>query len=102
MARLDDTSNWYTSGRYEQVAISAGGGLGGRLFHGQIERGIDRSARFPSVLEVGALTSQHLPHVKHQFDSWVLSDVVSPDTDSFGDPPSHICTERCTGTVVPN
>ena len=80
-----DESNWYSSGGYDAVATSAQSGITARIFHSQIERGIPASAHYPRVLEVGALTGQHLPYVRHSFDSWVLSDIVPHPTGVFDD-----------------
>lgn len=80
-----DDSDWYTSGKYEDIAISAQGGLAARIFHSQIERGISSHQHFPKVLEIGALTGQHLPYVRHSFDSWTLSDIIDHPTGSFED-----------------
>jgi SAM-dependent methyltransferase len=80
-----DDSEWYSSGKYESVAISAQGGLAARIFHTQIERGLSRSHHIPRVLEVGALTGQHLPYVRHSFDTWTLTDIVDHPTGQFDD-----------------
>lgn len=78
-------SDWYESGKYDSIAISAQGGLAARIFHSQIERGIDPKMHLPRVLEVGALNGQHLPYVRHSFDRWTLSDILPHPTGVFED-----------------
>lgn len=46
--------------------------------HRLAERMYDPSQYFSTVLEVGAGTGAHLPHVHHRFDRYVLTD-ISPD-----------------------
>ncbi len=79
-------SEWYESGKYSEVAISAQGGLAAKVFHNQIERGLNKKDFFPKVLEIGALSGEHLPYVKHGFDTWTLCDVVEPQELEFPDP----------------
>lgn len=84
-----DDSSWYTNGSYDQVAVSAQGGLAGRIFHSQIERGISKNDHFSRVLEIGALSGEHLPYVRHSFDSWTLSDIIDHKTGKFDDDRVH-------------
>lgn len=79
-------SEWYESGKYSEIAISAQGGLAAKIFHHQIERGLSGKDFFRSVLEIGALSGEHLPYVKHEFDSWTLCDIVDPQEKEFQDP----------------
>ncbi len=78
-------SEWYESGKYGKVAVSAQGGLAAKIFHNQIERGLSSKDFFPNVLEIGALSGEHLPYVKHGFDTWTLCDVVQPKESEFHD-----------------
>lgn len=78
-------ANFYISGEYDQVCISAQGGFFARLFHNRMESGIPQKSHLSKVLEVGALTGQHLPYVKHGFDNWHLLDIIDTD-ETFEDP----------------
>ena len=54
-----------------------GAGLSGYFLdksHEWLERGFSAEMKFSRVLEVGAGTGVHLRHVRHRFDSYVLSD----------------------------
>ena len=84
---VSSEAEWYTSGRYAEVAISARGGLVSKIVHSQIERGISTRDHFSKVLEVGALSGQHLPYVRHSFDEWVLTDIIdlAPSEAKFDD-----------------
>lgn len=42
--------------------------------HVELERGHGPAELFPRVIEVGAETGQHVRHVRHRFDSYVLTD----------------------------
>ena len=83
-SKICGEGNWYESGKYDQVAVSAQGGIAARVFHSQVERGISRSDYFESVLEVGGASGQHLPYVKHDFDKWIISDITQASTDVVG------------------
>jgi len=76
---------FYESGQYDSVGVSAQGGSLARVFHDRVEAGIPESASFPRVLEVGALSGQHLPYVKHHYDEWNLLDII-PTDKVFDDP----------------
>jgi len=82
---VESNSEWYGSGNYDSLAVSAQVGLAARVFHSQIERGIKPRSHFEDVLEVGALSGQHLPYVRHSFGSWTLTDVVDHPTGEFED-----------------
>lgn len=80
MSELD----FYASGNYDKVAISAQGGIVAKIFHSRAEAGIKAESLYNKVLEVGALSGQHLPFVKHNFKEWHLLDIV-PNSSSFED-----------------
>ena len=59
-------------------ARNYGGSLAARMMrrgHVLLERAFDASAVFPTVVEVGAGTGEHLPHVRHDFDRYFLTDL---------------------------
>jgi ubiquinone/menaquinone biosynthesis C-methylase UbiE len=59
-------------------ARNYGSSLAARMMrrgHMLLERDFDTAAAFPTVLEVGAGTGEHLPHVRHQFDEYFLTDL---------------------------
>jgi ubiquinone/menaquinone biosynthesis C-methylase UbiE len=78
-------NNFYVSGQYDEVCISAQGGFFAKLFHGRMESGIPKNIHLSKVLEVGALSGQHLQHVKHGFDEWHLLDIIDSQ-EIFDDP----------------
>ena len=69
--------------------IDAGGALGTfhRITHRSLERGL-RKKKFSRVLEVGANKGEHVRFVRHDFDSYVLSDFRLPAEEiaSLDDP----------------
>jgi len=59
---------------YNLICVSARKGLIMDLMHGILERK-HRKSHFSKVLEVGAHRGEHLPYVRHTFDSYTLSDI---------------------------
>lgn len=68
---------WYEDG-YPTIAASANGSVFERYVHRMMERGYGRQHRFGQVLEVGGDRGQHVPYVRHGFDSYLLTDVEAP------------------------
>jgi phosphatidylethanolamine/phosphatidyl-N-methylethanolamine N-methyltransferase len=66
----------FTSVNYEGLT-----GLATRLSHKFLERDFPHTAFFPTVLELGAAHGEHLRHVRHGFDRWILSDLVDQGID---------------------
>ena len=59
-------------------ARNYGGSLAARMMrrgHDLLERPFDADDMFPTVVEVGAGTGEHLPHVRHRFDRYFLTDL---------------------------
>lgn len=59
-------------------ARNYGGSLAARMMrrgHVLLERPFGPDVEFPTVLEVGAGTGEHLPHVRHRFDEYFLTDL---------------------------
>ena len=46
-----------------------------RRCHQLLERRFQKSAHFSSVIEVGAGTCQHIQHVQHGFDRYIVTDL---------------------------
>lgn len=65
---------------YNLICVSARKGPIMNLMHGILERK-HRKSHFSNVLEVGAHKGEHLPYVRHTFDSYTLSDIqlMPPD-----------------------
>lgn len=74
-AALLDT--FYREG-YNTVAVSASNPRAMRFLHSSMEAGFGADTRFDRVLEVGANRGEHLPYVRHQFGSYVLTDLRVP------------------------
>lgn len=60
------------------TAGNAGESWAGQYMHKVMERAHGRSARFHGVLELGANDGEHLPFVRHQFDSYLVTDIRAP------------------------
>lgn len=61
-------------------ARNYGGSLAARMMrrgHALLERPFDADDFFPTVVEVGAGTGEHFPHVRHGFDRYFLTDLNS-------------------------
>ena len=61
---------------YEKIFITGRNGLASKIMHRLLERKLDR-VYFPRVLEIGANKGEHLPHVRHPFDKYIMTDIVN-------------------------
>ena len=59
---------------YEKLFITGRNGLASKIMHRLLERKLDRT-HFSRVLEIGANKGEHLPHVRHPFDEYIMSDI---------------------------
>ena len=59
---------------YEKLFITGRNGLASKIMHRLLERKLDRT-HFSRVLEIGANKGEHLPHVKHPFDEYIMTDI---------------------------
>jgi ubiquinone/menaquinone biosynthesis C-methylase UbiE len=59
---------------YEKLFITGRNGLASKIMHRLLEKKLDR-VHFSRVLEVGANKGEHLPHVKHPFDEYIMTDI---------------------------
>ncbi len=80
---------WYGD-EYHRVTYSGVAGRIQRWMHRSIERGYTQATRFGDVLEVGGNRGEHLAFVRHQFDSYILSDLRSLDEDFWDVPPEGV------------
>lgn len=53
-------------------------GIFHRLTHRSLERPYGPSDSFPAVLELGSGSGEHLPFVRHAFDSYIMADLRMP------------------------
>lgn len=75
---------WYED-YYSSTSATANGSVFERYMHRSMERPYGPSDAFSRVLEVGGNRGEHVPYIKHQFDTYVLSDLFMPDvTDVVG------------------
>ena len=66
---------------YCDLQYSNGNGMFSRFFHTQMERDLHFES-FEYVLEVGAGSGEHFEYVKHQFNQYIISDLVLPNLSS--------------------
>ena len=92
--------DFYNSGNYSSIAVSAQGGLYGTLFHSMIEKKL-HSKHFKNVLEVGGLDGQHINYVKHSFDTYTITDIVSPDKE-FDDKKFNFILDNIENSTLPD
>ena len=60
---------------YAKLFITGRNGLASKIMHRLLERGLD-DQHFSKTLEIGANKGEHLPHVRHSYDEYILSDIV--------------------------
>jgi ubiquinone/menaquinone biosynthesis C-methylase UbiE len=61
---------------YERLFITGRDGVASRIMHRLLERHLD-SSHFPRTLEIGANKGEHLKHVRHSFDNYLMTDIVN-------------------------
>ena len=61
---------------YGKLFVTGRNGIAGKIMHRLLERGLD-GKHFSKTLEIGANKGEHLPHVRHSYDSYLLSDIVN-------------------------
>jgi ubiquinone/menaquinone biosynthesis C-methylase UbiE len=60
---------------YEKLFITGRDGVASKIMHRLLERRLDKF-HFSRTLEVGANKGEHLRHVRHTYDEYILSDIV--------------------------
>ena len=85
----DKFDSFYTD-RYSSVCVTAQNGLAAKSLHQSLELGHSKK-HYSKVLEVGGNKGEHIPHVKHSFDRYVLTDLRKIDESElkalfFGSP----------------
>jgi phosphatidylethanolamine/phosphatidyl-N-methylethanolamine N-methyltransferase len=60
---------------YERLFVTGRNGLASRIMHRLLERQLD-NFHFSRTLEIGANKGEHLRHVKHSFNEYILTDIV--------------------------
>ena len=60
---------------YEKLFITGRNGIASTVMHRLLERKLDKF-HFSRTLEVGANKGEHLKHVRHTYDEYILSDIV--------------------------
>ena len=65
---------WYTE-HYDDIVHSGAVGAVQRLFHVAIEHPWRASQAFPTVLDLGATSGEHLQFVRHGFSRYIMVDI---------------------------
>jgi phosphatidylethanolamine/phosphatidyl-N-methylethanolamine N-methyltransferase len=72
---LDDELDRYYAESYDAVVHSGAGGALQRLFHVALERPWKARDEFPTVLELGATSGEHLEFIRHAYSRYVMLDI---------------------------
>jgi phosphatidylethanolamine/phosphatidyl-N-methylethanolamine N-methyltransferase len=71
---MDNQPSWYES-EYNKVNASAmPGSVSSKILHRFLEQGQSHNY-YPNVLEIGSNNGEHLPFVKHKFDTYYATDL---------------------------
>jgi phosphatidylethanolamine/phosphatidyl-N-methylethanolamine N-methyltransferase len=71
--------HWYAE-HYDAVVYSGASRFGQRMFHAAVERPWKAAHEFPTVLDLGATSGEHLGFVRHEFSRYIMVDFRdSPD-----------------------
>lgn len=83
----DFIEKWYTE-EYSRNSYCDAAGFAQRLMHKSIERPWNSHTFFETVLEIGGNRGEHLQHVSHQFQRYIVSDIRDRrkfiDAQTFG------------------
>ena len=60
---------------YSEIFITGRDGLPSKIMHRTLEKDL-KGEHFSEVLEVGANKGEHLKHIQHTFDSYLMSDIT--------------------------
>jgi len=75
MSTPDETNAPYGGDRYQRLTLTGDpSSTGHRVLHRLLEAG-ETSEHYPRVLEVGANRGEHLAHVRHRWDEYVMLDL---------------------------
>ena len=84
-------SRFYEEARYGRKKDRAH-----HLYHGQLEKHL-RFSSYYSVLEVGAGVGEHFEYVRHDFKTYIISDIVLPD---FSKSPAAVREFKNNGSIL--
>ncbi len=91
---------WYAN-HYSSVTASANGSGFERFLHRSMERRFGRERHFARVLEVGGNRGEHVPYVRHGFDSYIVSDLHPPQLPASLLADSRISVAQCDASDLP-
>jgi phosphatidylethanolamine/phosphatidyl-N-methylethanolamine N-methyltransferase len=77
-SRDDILRLWYQE-HYSTTSATANGSVFERYMHRAMETPFSPSERYERILEVGGNRGEHVPYIRHAFDTYVLSDLFLPD-----------------------
>jgi phosphatidylethanolamine/phosphatidyl-N-methylethanolamine N-methyltransferase len=83
---------WYGE-HYSTTSATANGSLFEKYMHRAMEAPFTRSDRYDRVLEVGGNRGEHVPYIRHAFESYVLSDLYMPDVSKAVDLDPRVVAE---------
>lgn len=69
---------WYDE-YYSSTSVTANGSFFEKYMHRAMEVPFGRAEKYAKVLEVGGNRGEHVPYVRHRFESYVLTDLYAPN-----------------------
>jgi SAM-dependent methyltransferase len=63
--------------KYNEIQYADSTNLVSNFYHKYMERGLDKTS-FPRVLEIGAGSGEHFGFVRHEYASYIMSDLIHP------------------------
>lgn len=92
--------DWYDN-HYSSLSATADGSFFSTYMHRALERRFGPEHRFDRVLEVGGNRGEHIPFVRHGYDSYLLTDLHTPVLpDSLVEDP-RVSTQACDVEALP-
>ncbi len=74
--------------------------ISGQTLHRALERGVPKK-HYGSVLEVGGNKGEHIPFVKHTYNTYICSDLNIPSSESFNKPHDNVLFQHADVESLP-
>lgn len=100
-SRNDILRLWYQE-YYSTTSATANGSMFERYMHRSMELPFTSSDSYQRILEVGGNRGEHVPYIRHAFQTYVLSDLYMPDLTEAVDVDPRVVAEAADVQNLPH
>jgi phosphatidylethanolamine/phosphatidyl-N-methylethanolamine N-methyltransferase len=100
-SRNDILRLWYQE-YYSTTSATANGSMFERYMHRSMELPFTSSDSYQRILEVGGNRGEHVPYIRHAFQTYVLSDLYMPDLTEAVDVDPRVVAEAADVQDLPH